>query len=88
MAIYLIECRVCRKQYNDSNMTNFCATANNYKRTHRNIWKEQNLSSQAFNQKRFQEHYLQNENNGIFDWEITIIDHAKSEKFLRQKELY
>ena len=25
---------------------------------------------------------------GFFDWEITIIDHAKTERYLRQKELY
>ena len=88
MVIYLIECRVCRKQYNGSTVTKVCATANNYKSTHRNFRKEQILSKQARKQKRFQEHYLQNDNNGICDWEITIIDHAESVKSLRHKELY
>ena len=88
MVVYLIECRVSGKQYNGSTVTEFCARANNYKSTHRNFRKEQILSNQARNQKRFHEHYLQNEHNGICDWEITIIDHAETVKSLRQKELY
>ena len=44
---------------------------------------------EACNQKRFHKHYLQNDHNGICDWEITIIDHAEIiDKALRQKELY
>ena len=46
------------------------------------------LSNQARNKKRFHEHYLQNEHNGICNWDITIIDHAETVKSLRQKELY
>ena len=88
MLVYLIEYRICRKQCNGSTVTKFCARANNYKSTHRNFWKEQILSNQAQNQKRFHEHYLQNDNNGIYDWEIAIIDHAETVKALRQKELY
>ena len=88
MVVYLIECRVCGKQYNGSIVTKFCARANNYKSTHRNFRKKQILSNQARNQKGFQEHYLQNEHKGICDWEITIIDHAEMVKSLRQKELY
>ena len=88
MVVYLIVCRVCGKQYSGSTVTKFRARANNYKNTHRNFWKEQILSCQARNQKRFHEHYLQNDHNGICDWEITIIDHAETVKSLRQKELY
>ena len=74
-------------QYNSSTVTKSCATANNYKSTH-HLRKKQILSNQARNQKRFHEHYLQNEHNRICDWEITIIDHAEAVKSLRQKELY
>ena len=88
MVVYLIECRVCGKRYKGSTVTKFPARANNYKSTHRNFRKEQILSNQARNQKHFHEHYLQNEHNGICDWEITIIDHAETVKSLRQKELY
>ena len=56
MVVYLIECRVCGKQYNGSTVTKFRARANNYKRTHRNFRKEQILSNQVCNQKRFHEH--------------------------------
>ena len=55
---------------------------------HCNFWKEQILSNQARNHKRFHEHYLQNDHNEICDWEITITDHAETVKFLRQTELY
>ena len=50
-----------------------------------NFRKEQILSNQARNQKLFHEHYLQNDHNGICDWEITIIDNAETVKSLRQK---
>ena len=88
MVVYLIECRICRRQYNGSTMTKFRTRANNYKSTHPDFRKEQKLSNQARNLKRFYEHYLQNYHNGICDWEIPIIDHAETEKSLRQKELY
>ena len=39
--LYLIECRVCRKQCNGSAVTKFRARANNYKSKHRNFRKEQ-----------------------------------------------
>ena len=41
--------------------------ANNCKSRDRNFRKEQKLSNQARNQKRFHEHYLQKEHSGICD---------------------
>ena len=32
--------------------------------------------------------YLQNEHNGVSDWEITIKDHTQTKKSLKQKEFY
>ena len=58
IVVYLIECRVCGKQYNGSTVTKLRARANNYKNTHRNYRKAQILSNQPRNQKCFQEHYL------------------------------
>ena len=69
-------------------MTKFRARANKYKSTHRNFRKEQKVSHQARNQKRFHKHYLQNGHNGVCDWKITIVDHAETEKSSKQKELY
>ena len=86
--VYLIKCRICGKQYNGSTVTKFGARASNYKSMHRNFRKEQILSNQASNQKRFHEHYLHNDHNRICDWKITTIDHAETVKSLRQKELY
>ena len=62
---HLIDCRICGKRYNGSTVTKFRARANNYKNTHHLFQREQKLSNQALNQKRFQEHFLQNGHNGI-----------------------
>ena len=78
MVVYLIECSICRKQYNGSTVTKFRATANNYKSIHRITRKEQKLSHQARKPKHFHEHYLQN------GWGITILDHSETEKSLSQ----
>ena len=88
IVVYLIEYRICGKQCNGSTVTKFCARTNSFKSTHHNFRKEQTLSNQARNQKRFHEHYLQNDRNGFCDWEITIIDHAETVKSFRPKELY
>ena len=58
MVVYLIENTICGKQYSGSTMKKFRARANNYKITHRKFRKEQKLSKQALNQKRFHECYL------------------------------
>ena len=79
----MLGCRVCKKQCNGSTVTKFRARANNYKGTHRNFQKEQKLSKQTRDQKRFHKRYLQKHHNGTCDWEITIIDDADREKSLR-----
>ena len=65
MMIYLIEYRVCGKQYNGSTGTKFPARAHNHKSMHHNVQKEQKLSNQVRNQKRFYERYLQSDHNWI-----------------------
>ena len=42
--VYLIEYRICGKQYNVSTVTKFRARANNYK-NNRNFWKKQKGSN-------------------------------------------
>ena len=54
--VYFKECKICGKQYNGCSVTKFRARANNYKSKHRHFRKEQILSNQARNQKRFHEH--------------------------------
>ena len=55
--IYLIEYRVYGKHYS-STVTKFPARAHNHKSMHHNVQKEQKLSNQVRNQKRFHERYL------------------------------
>ena len=69
--VYLIERKVCGKQFNGSTVTKFCARANNCISTHCIFRKEQKLSNQARKQTRFHKYYLQNDHNGSFGWEIT-----------------
>ena len=83
LVVHLIESRVCGEQYNRSTMTKLRARVNNYKSRHHSFRKEQKLSNQVRNKKRFHKHYLQSDHNEICDWEITIIDNAETEKSLR-----
>ena len=61
-------------------MTKFRAGANNFQSKHRNFRKEQELSNQARNQKRFHVHYLQIQQSR----NLTIIGHTITEKLLTQ----
>ena len=81
MTVYLIECRIYRKQYNSSTVTKVCARANNYESTRRNFWKKQKLSNQTRYQKRYHECYLKNDHNGICGREITKINQGEKEIF-------
>ena len=80
MVVYLIQRRICGKQCNSSTKTTFRAGANNYKSTHRDFRKEQNLLNRARNQKRFHKHYLQSSHNGISE-------NIKNEKIIMAKIL-
>ena len=88
MVVHLIECRVYGLQDNASTEEKVGVRARNYESTYHNFRKEQKLSHPTRNQKRIQEHCLQNDHNGICDWKITIIDYDETEKSLTQKELY
>lgn len=77
MVVYLTKCHAYGKKCNGKTMTKFCTRANNYKSTHYNFRKEQKLSNQARNQKHLHEHLHK----------TTILDQAKTEKSLQQKEL-
>ena len=122
--VYLLECRICRKQFNGSTVTKFRARANNYKNTHRDFLKKaetikpgpqletfsRTLGEKCPKEELFLvrifglnagkygpeiapyldtfhvvEYYLENDHNGIYDCEITIIDYAETEKSLIQK---
>ena len=86
--VYLIECKVCSKQYVGSTITKFRYRANNYKSIFRKFEKGEKVSKQALNQTNFHEHFLAEQHSGIEDWVITIIDEASDESLLRKKELF
>ena len=67
MVVHFMKFRVCSKQYCGNTMAKLCTRASNYRSTHQNSRKEQNLSNQGRNQKRFHEHYLQSDHNRTFD---------------------
>ena len=88
MAVYLIECEICGKQYTGRIKTKFSSRANSYKSTKRKFVNKEAVPNQALKQKRFHEHYCSDRHNGIQDWVITLIDSADTLKELKKKELY
>ena len=77
MAVYLIECSVCGKQYNSSTVMKFNARANNYKSTNLNFRKERKLSNLDCNHKLFHVHFKRNNrpwgNGKMFKAKITFL---------------
>ena len=88
MAVYLIQCEICGKQYTSSTKRKLGSRANNYKSTQRKFVNKETVPMQALKQKRFHEHYCSDRHNGIQDWVITLINSAGTLKELRKKELY
>ena len=84
MVVYLIQGRICGKQDNGSIVTKFRTRANSHKSTYRNFRKRQKVSKEAHDYKRFHEGYLPSDHNGIFDWSITVIDQAETQKRSRK----
>ena len=88
MAVYWIECEICREQYTGSTKTKFRSRANNYKSKQRKFVKKEAVPKQTLKQKRFHEHYCSDRHNGIEDWVINLIGRGDTLKKLRRKELH
>ena len=88
MAVYLIECKICGKQYTGSTKAKFRSRANNYKSTQRAFVNKEAVPKQALKQKSFHEHCYSDRHNGIEDWVITLMDSTDTLKELRRKDLY
>ena len=86
--VFLIEYIQCWKQYTGSSKTKFCYRANNYKSTHRKFKNKKQVLKEALKQKVFHEHFCSDDQSGIQDWVITLIEQVDDEKFLRQRELF
>ena len=67
MAVYLIECEICGKQYTGSTKTKFRSRENNYKSTQSKFVNKEAVPKLALKQKRFHEHYCSDKHNDIKD---------------------
>ena len=81
MGVYLIECRICGKQYTGSKKTNFQSRENNYKGTRRRFMNKKEVPKKT----HFHVHYCAESHNGIEDWVITLIHRADFPKDLRKR---
>ena len=88
MAVCLIQCEICGKQYTGSTKKKLRSRANNYKSTQRKFVNKETVPKQALKQKSFHEHYCSDRHNDIQDCIITLRDSAGTLKELRKKELY
>ena len=81
MGDYLIECRICGKQYTGSKKTNFQSRENNYKGTRRRFMNKKEVPKKT----HFHVHFCAESHNGIEDWVINLIHRADSPKDLRKR---
>ena len=79
-AIYLVTCKTCHKQYVGSTVK-FRNRFNNYK----SCFRKCSLGETA-PQVSFHSHFLQEDHNGMEDWEFTLIDQSQNEQKLRMRE--
>ena len=64
MAVYLIECEICGKQFTGSTKTKFRSRAN--KSTQRKFLNKEAIPKQALKQKRFHKRYCSDIYNGYY----------------------
>jgi len=72
-------------QYVGSTKTKFRTRFNNYKSAYRNFAMEK---QEKVLQKEFHEHFRTSGHYGMEDWNITLIDHASTERDLRRRESF
>ena len=90
--VYLIQCKICKKQNCGSTLTKFRTRLNNYKTKFKKY--QEGLSNQTLDQRTFIEqasfhrHFCEEDHNGISDWSIKLIDQADNERSLRVKESF
>ena len=83
--VYLLTCKICKKQYVGSTITKFRMRYNQYKS---NI-KLYGEGKRGFQQERFIEHYFQNNHNGTHhDIAVKIIDHCDPNDQERREDFW
>ena len=90
--VYLIQCKICKKQNCGSTLTKFRIRLNNYKtkfKKFREAFCNQTLDKgPVIQQASFHHHFCEEGHNGISDWSVKLIDQADDEKSLRIKESF
>ena len=90
--VYLIQCRVCKKQYCGSTVTKCRTRLNNYKSKFRKYevsFLNNTLENMTkIEQASFHDHFCQAGHSGISDWSLKLIDQADDETSLRIKESF
>ena len=81
--VYLAECKTCGMQYVGSTSTKFRARFNNYKSAHRKY-----SLGHSVPQASFHAHFVEEEHQGMHDWQFTLIDQAGNVDSVRRKESF
>lgn len=80
--VYLLQCKVCRKQYVGSAETSFRLRFNNYSSCNR----RHNAGAKNVPQESLHRHFDQSDHHRMEDWEFILIDQAESLESVRRKE--
>ena len=81
---YPLKCRICGEApYVGKAKTKFRARFNNYESADRSFRKKRNTSQQCFH-----EHYRQHSQNGIDNWQFTLIKQCETHEQLKQRETF
>ena len=90
--VYLIQCKICKKQNCGSTITRCRTRINNYKtkfKKYHEMFLKGTLGDQKLvEQASFHSHFCQEGHNGIADWSIKLIDQADDETTVRKKESF
>ena len=90
--VYLIQCKVCKKQNCGSTLTKFRTRFNNYKtkfkKYQEGFYNKTLDKGTIIQQASFHKHFCQEDHNGVSDWSVRLIDQADDERSLRVKESF
>ena len=81
MSIYLVQCKICKKQYVGSASTKFRLRFNNYKCNYRKHFCGENVP-----QALFFSHFTSAGHGGMDDWAFTLIEQSDNIEALRRRE--
>ena len=90
--VYLLQCKVCKKQNCGSTETAYRYRFNNYKskfKKYKEMYIDGKLQKdKIIQQASFHDHFCQNDHSGTSDWSVKLIDQADDLTSLRKKESF